>query len=116
MNVQDEQVSKETFEVSHWVMMGCWLLIIFLLGDKPVHLDEANFGDDQRRLLDSTFDSDQLGRCQINLHLMFCRIHQGWCGYCSNFRQRLLDWLDAIVGFTMECAYYMGDVALYTVQ
>ena len=43
MNSSEEQESKEAFEVSHWVMMGCWLLVIFWLGNKPVHLDEANF-------------------------------------------------------------------------
>ena len=43
MNVPDEQGSKETLALSHWVMMGCWILIIFSIGNKPVHLDEANF-------------------------------------------------------------------------
>ena len=43
MNTTDEQSSKETFELSHWVIMVCWILLIFWLGSKPVHLDEANF-------------------------------------------------------------------------
>ena len=27
----------------HWIAMVCWILLVFWLGNKPVHLDEANF-------------------------------------------------------------------------
>ena len=27
----------------HWIWMSVWLLCIFVLGQKPIHLDEVNF-------------------------------------------------------------------------
>ena len=35
--------SNDIINVPHWIAMVCWVLVIFLVGDKPVHLDEANF-------------------------------------------------------------------------
>lgn len=35
--------SKYNGNVIHWIVMSCWILLVFWLGNKPVHLDEANF-------------------------------------------------------------------------
>ena len=92
MNVQDETVSKETVGLSRWVM-GVWLLILFWLGDKPVHLDEANF----LAMTKGEFWSPHLiqisGKGETNLHLMFCRIRQGWYGYCGRSRDLSIGWM-----------------------
>jgi len=44
-DTRPQQYSAGSIFVSkwHWVWMGIWLFCIFVLGQKPVHLDEANF-------------------------------------------------------------------------
>ena len=43
MNKPYDSDSQDGIHVIHWVAMVCWILIVFWLGKKPVHLDEANF-------------------------------------------------------------------------
>ena len=43
MNNPAESDSKYAINLIYWVAMVCWILLIFGLGNKPVHLDEANF-------------------------------------------------------------------------
>tara|TARA_B100001093_G_scaffold447150_1_gene451890 strand:- start:25 stop:1572 length:1548 start_codon:yes stop_codon:yes gene_type:complete len=43
MNNPVDSDSKDGINLIHWGAMLCWILLIFGLGNKPVHLDEANF-------------------------------------------------------------------------
>ena len=43
MNSPVDSDSKDVINVRYWIAMVCWILLVFGLGNKPVHLDEANF-------------------------------------------------------------------------
>ena len=113
MNVQDEPVFKETVEVSHW-MMRFWLLLIFWLGEKPVHLDEANFlamtrGDFWApHLIQINWE----GQDQTAFDVLSNPPGMVWL----LVGQRTFDRLDALVGFTLEYSFDLGVMSLYKIQ
>lgn len=43
MNLTEDTDSKNAITSVHWTAIVCWVVLNFVLGDKPVHLDEANF-------------------------------------------------------------------------
>ena len=43
MNSAENTDSRTVISSVHWTAMVCWIVLNFLIGNKPVHLDEANF-------------------------------------------------------------------------